>query len=145
MEPGLRAQCAFADNNARRPAMQSETRTNAAHMETLSKLNQDYITSVQKSDVRRFEELLSEDFLNSNPDGTLVDRAQFLAQIGKLAAVSNLACEDVRIRILGNFAIIHARTTYQKLNGEPGAGRYTDIWALRDGRWVCVAAHVTRA
>ena len=26
----------------------------------------------------------------------------------------------------------------------PGHGRYTDIWAKRDGRWVAVAAHVTR-
>ena len=25
-----------------------------------------------------------------------------------------------------------------------GAGRYTDVWALQDGRWQCVAAHVTR-
>jgi len=23
-------------------------------------------------------------------------------------------------------------------------GRYTDIWARRNGRWLCVAAHVTR-
>jgi len=114
------------------------------HIETLAELNQDYITSISKSDVRRFEELLSEDFVNSNPDGSLSDRAQFLTQIGRLSAVSNLACEDVRIRVMGETAIIHARTTYTKPNGESGAGRYTDIWALRDGRWLCVAAHVTR-
>ena len=33
---------------------------------------------------------------------------------------------------------------YTKPDGHPGFGRYTDIWALRGGRWLCVAAHVTR-
>jgi len=47
--------------------------------------------------------------------------------------------EDVRIRILGDTAIIHARTAFQN-----GAGRYTDIWQRRGTRWLCVAAHVTR-
>jgi hypothetical protein len=94
--------------------------------------------------VRRFEQLLSEDFLNSNPDGSLVTRADFLAQIGRLAAVSNLKCEDVRIRVMSDFAIIHGRTTYTKPDGQQGFGRYTDIWALLGGRWLCVAAHVTR-
>ena len=124
--------------------MQTNTRATDAHIATLSKLNEDYITCVAKSDVRRFEELLSEDFLNTNADGTLVDRKQFLAQIAKPLTVSDFSCEDVRIRVMGDFAIIHARTTYRKADGQPGAGRYTDMWALRDGRWVCVAAHVMR-
>jgi hypothetical protein len=50
----------------------------------------------------------------------------------------------VLIRILGDFAIIHARTSYQKVDGSQGSGRYTDDWQLRDGRWQCVSAHVTR-
>ena len=114
------------------------------HVETLRRLNDDYIRSVATADVGRFDEILTPDFLNSNPDGSLVDKKQFLAQIAKLAAVSNLQCEDVRIRVMGDFAIIHGRTTYRKPDGQPGAGRYTDMWSLRDGQWRCVAAHVTR-
>ena len=38
-------------------------------LETLAALNRDYIASVQNSDVKRFDEILSEDFLNTNPDG----------------------------------------------------------------------------
>jgi ketosteroid isomerase-like protein len=125
--------------------MPANTPANDAHMQTLSKLNEEYIKSVATSDVQWFGRTLTEDFLNSNPDGSLVNRTDFLAQIGRLAAVSNLKCEDVRIRIMGDFAIIHGRTTYTKPDGQAGAGRYTDIWALRDGRWQCVAAHVTRA
>jgi ketosteroid isomerase-like protein len=59
--------------------------------------------------------------------------------------VQRLAAEDVRIRILGDTAIIHARTVYRKPDGQAGKGRYTDIWMRSGGRWLCVAAHVTRA
>jgi ketosteroid isomerase-like protein len=115
-----------------------------ADLDMLRRLNDDYIRSVQTSDVRRFDEILSDDFLNSNPDGTIVDRAGFLERIARPPGIANLAIEDVRIRIMGDFAIIHARTTYTMPDGKAAAGRYTDIWARRDGRWLCVAAHVTR-
>lgn len=41
-------------------------------------LSSAYIRSVQNGDVGRFEEILADDFLCSNPDGSLVDRQQFL-------------------------------------------------------------------
>lgn len=122
----------------------ASTVTHASDVDTLQQLNKHYIRSVRESDVRWFDENLSEDFVNSNPDCTLVDRAGFLAQVAKPSAAKNIQCEDVRIRMLGEVALIHARTTYIKPDGQPGAGRYTDVWAKRKGRWVCVAANVTR-
>jgi ketosteroid isomerase-like protein len=113
-------------------------------LETLQQLNRDYISSVQASDVRRFDEILAEDFLCSNPDGSLVDRAAFLAQTARPATISNLEARDVVVRLLGDVAIIHARTTYTLPDGRPGMGRYTDVWARRRGRWLAVSAHVTR-
>jgi len=114
-------------------------------MKDLEALNANYIRSVAESDVAWFDQNLSDDFLNSNPDGSIVDRAGFLKQIAKPFPFSGLGIEDVRIRGLADTAIIHARTKYRKADGQPGAGRYTDIWMRRDGRWQCVAAHVTRA
>ena len=111
---------------------------------TLEQLNRDYITSVQTSDVRRFDEILAEDFLCSNPDGSLVDRAAFLAQTARPVTISKLEAHDVRVRIVGDVAIIHARTTYTLPDGRAGSGRYTDVWARRQGRWLAVSAHVTR-
>ena len=125
--------------------MQTGTAAHDADSNILKELNHGYIRSVQASDVRWFEEHLAEDFLNTNPDGSLVDRAGFLAQIARPAAIANLEAHDVRIRLIGEVAIIHARTTYTKADGAPGAGRYTDIWAQRQGRWLCVAAHVNRS
>lgn len=113
-------------------------------LETLVALNRDYIDSVQHGDVRRFDQILADDFVCSNPDGSLVDRDGFLEQTAKPVTISDLAAHDVEVRLLGDVAIIHARTTYMLADGEAGAGRYTDVWARRNGRWVTVAAHVTR-
>jgi ketosteroid isomerase-like protein len=113
-------------------------------VDILTKLNADYITSVQTSDVRRFSEILAEDFLCSNPDGSLVNKQQFLQQTAVPVKISNLAAHDVNIRIMGEFAIIHARTSYTLPDGRAGAGRYTDTWARRNGRWLATSAHVTR-
>jgi ketosteroid isomerase-like protein len=111
---------------------------------TLANLNRDYIRSVQASDVKRFDEILADDFLCSNPDGSLIDRAAFLRQTARPVSISNLESHDVNIRVMGDMAIIHARTTYVRPDGGQGAGRYTDVWARRGGRWLAVSAHVTR-
>ena len=116
----------------------------ASDLTTLLELNQDYIRSVLASDVNRFREILADDFLCSNPDGSLVDRARFLEQTAKPVQISNLEVHDVNVRLMGDFAIVHARTTYKTRDGRNGAGRYTDVWARRDGRWLAVSAHVTR-
>jgi hypothetical protein len=113
-------------------------------LDTLQQLNRMYVRSVEMSDVRWFDENLAEDFLNSNPDGSLVDRAGFLTQIARPPMISHLEARDVRVRLMGDFAIIHAQTTYVKPDGQAGAGRYTDTWSRRHGRWLCIAAHVTR-
>jgi ketosteroid isomerase-like protein len=117
----------------------------AAHdQDALIALNRDYVQSVREGDFRRFDEILAEDFMCSNPDGSLVDRAGFLAQTARPVAIADLEAHDVDVRMLGDVALIHARTTYTLPDGRQGAGRYTDVWARRDGRWLAVAAHVTR-
>ena len=123
--------------------MQTHAPATADH-DTLVALNRDYIRSVQTSDVRRFDELLAPDFRCSNPDGSLVDRRAFLEQTARPVSIRNLEALDVDIRLMGDFAIIHARTAYVRPDGSPGAGRYTDVWARRGTGWVCVAANVTR-
>ena len=123
--------------------MPTETRAQT-DVDTLERLNRDYISSVQTSDVRRFDQILAEDFYCSNPDGSLVDRAAFLLQTARPVTITKLEAQDVLVRIIGDVAIIHARTTYTLPDGRPGSGRYTDVWARRQGRWLAVSAHVTR-
>jgi ketosteroid isomerase-like protein len=122
-----------------------ETMTNAkADREELVALNRDYIRSVETSDAARFDEILADDFFCSNPDGSLIDRKAFLERVRQPSSVSKIETSDVNIRLMGDFAIVHARTSFTLPDGKPGHGRYTDVWARRDGNWLAVSAHVTR-
>ena len=110
----------------------------------LTALNRDYVNSVQHSDVKRFDEILAEEFYCTNPDKSFVDRAGFLKQTAVPVTIGHLEAHDVKIRLMGDFAIIHARTNYTTADGQQASGRYTDCWARQNGRWLAVSAHVSR-
>jgi ketosteroid isomerase-like protein len=116
----------------------------ASDVDILEQLNRSYVRSAEMSDVGWYSENLAEDFLSSTVDGSLVDRAGFLARVARPYPGSNLEAHDVRIRILGEVALIHAAFRYKRADGQGGSGRYTDIWARRNGRWLCVSAHFNR-
>jgi ketosteroid isomerase-like protein len=124
--------------------MQRTETLSPSDLTTLLELNQEYIRSVQNGDVQRFREILADDFLCSLPDGSLVDKDRFLEQTARPVQISDLQTHDVKVRLMGDFAIVHARTTFAGPDGRPGSGRYTDVWARRNGRWLAVSAHVTR-
>ena len=94
--------------------MQGTTKTDT---EELLALNRDYLRSVERSDAARFDEILAQDFFCSNPDGSLVDRKAFLARIRQPATISNIEASDVKLRLMGDFAIIHARTSFRFADG----------------------------
>ncbi len=101
----------------------SSTTASRVDVDVLLDLNRDYIRSVQDGDAQRFEEILADDFLCSNPDGSLIDRAAFLEQTAKPVTIADLEAHDVNVRLMGDVAIIHGRTTYTLPDGGAGAGR----------------------
>ena len=83
-----------------------QTNSNAQRdLDTLTALNLDFTASVQNGDVKRFEEILADDFMMSTPNGSLLSKAEFLKLTAQPVTISGLAVEDVRIRVLGDFAI----------------------------------------
>src|SRR6478609_9647208 len=81
-------------------------------IDELTALNREYVASVQNGGVKRFDGLLEQDFDCSNPDKSLVDRAALLKQTAVPVTFRILKAEDVKLRVLGDFAIIHASTSY---------------------------------
>jgi hypothetical protein len=118
--------------------------TTQTDLEALTALNALYIQSVVRSDATQFEAILAGDFLCSHPDGTIVDKTEFLRQTQASTPLDSMEIDDVRIRVIGDAAIIHGRTSFARRDGKRGVGRYTDVWAKRDGQWLAVSAHVTR-
>ena len=127
----------------RNAAIQQDS-ARAEDRKILEDLNRNYVRSAEQSDVRWYSENLAEDFLSSSVDGSIVDRTAFLARIARPYPGSSLEAVDVRIRFFGELALIHAGFKYRKPDGQMGSGRYTDAYARRQGRWLCVSAHFNR-
>jgi ketosteroid isomerase-like protein len=120
----------------------ADTKNPQSDLEILTRLNADFMASAQNGDVKRFSEILAEDFTASLPDFLLRDKAQFLEMMSRPRPFTELTAHDVKIRLLGDFAIIHARITFRTLDGVQRQGRYTDDYQRRDGKWLCVAANL---
>ena len=48
------------------------------------------------------------------------------------------------ILILSVGAVVQARGEFVRPDGTTGTSRYTDVWALQDGKWKTVSAQITR-
>ena len=116
----------------------------AAEVALLLELNRAYIEAVTRSDAKWFDRMVTSDFRCSLPDGTLIDRERFLERAAGPLEIADLKVHDVVVRVFGEAAIVHARTTFVMADGRPGSGRYTDTWCRQNGEWLVAAAHFTR-
>jgi ketosteroid isomerase-like protein len=115
-------------------------------MSVLRALNDRYVASFRKADVDWYAAHLAHGYLVTFGDGSFHDRAAALTDFGIPYFEKNIASfpvDDVKIRIFGDLAIIHAENDYRLKDGRTGINRYTDIWRKTDGRWMCVSAHIT--
>jgi len=113
--------------------------------QVLRALNEGYVGAFLHSDVGWYDAHLAPDYLVVFGDGSFHDKSSLLeAASHPVTNMRSFPVESVVIRRFGDVAIIHAENPYEMVDGRKGVNRYTDIWHKRDGRWLCVAAHVTR-
>lgn len=116
----------------------------APDLEVLHALNRGYVRAAEVADVRWYDQHLADDYMASNPDGSLCDKAGFLQRIARPYPGRNLETVDPRIRFVGDLALVHSGFRYERADGSAGSGRYTDIYARRGGQWLCISAHFNR-
>src|SRR5688572_2064293 len=113
--------------------------------EILQKLNAGYVQAFLDSNVGWYDAHLAPEYLVVFGDGTFHDKGSLLAAAAHpVTNMKSFPTVQVAIRRFGNVALIHAENPYERTDGLKGVNRYTDIWHKRDGRWTCIAAHVTR-
>lgn len=115
-------------------------------LEVLHEINDHYVRSFRECDVGWYAAHMTPDYLAAQSDGALHDRALALARFAEptfATQMKSFPVDDVRIRLFGDVALIHAENAYELKDGRKGAARYTDIWVRRHGAWRCVAAHIT--
>jgi ketosteroid isomerase-like protein len=108
----------------------------------LHELNAHYIRAFVESDVGWYSEHLSDDFACTLADGRRINKAEFLERTPQGPGVTDVTYDQIDVRPLGDVALVHGVTHYLR-DGAPASTRYTDVWQLRDGCWVAVAAQLT--
>jgi len=96
-------------------------------------------------DPSALELILTDDFVITEPDGTLQTKHQHLASTKDTSyRYDALVSEDFRIKVYGTVAVVTG--TYHEKGSSKGShfdrrGRFTDTWIKLGGTWRCVASH----
>lgn len=97
-------------------------------------------------DVSAMQQLLDDDFVLTDYDGSLQNKAQFLASIKDPSVQLTMEMsEGMKLHEHGSTVVVTGATREKGTqNGKPFShnGRFTDTWMKKDGRWVCVASHL---
>ncbi len=96
-------------------------------------------------DAKALNNLVSDAFVYTDYDGTVMNKAQFLADLKNPDyRASLIANEDARVISYPNAAIVvgtyHSKGTYKRQPFDH-YGRFTDTWLYQNNKWQCVASH----
>jgi ketosteroid isomerase-like protein len=111
---------------------------------TLERLNQEYVDAFMNSDVEWYREHLADDFVVIESDGSVLNKAEFLANTAKGPDVVDYKLEQVDVRIYGDAALVLATGRWTGKNGSKGMSRYIDVYVKQRDEWKTVSAQITR-
>ena len=101
--------------------------------------------AIKAKDVATLGRLVASDFVHRSPDGTELDKAEFLENIRTLPVeVTKIRGEHERVRMLGDVAVMtgvqHANWRQGETEGISSVA-FTDVFQLREDAWILVLAH----
>jgi hypothetical protein len=109
----------------------------------LVQLNRGYVDAFMHGDAAWYDAHLAPEFECLCPDGSVVNRQDFLAAAQRPMTNRSFSLDSVRVRLLGDVAVITAVTPFVRADGTAGTNRYTDIWVRRRGTWMTLQAQIT--
>ena len=116
--------------------------------EEIASLNRQWMESYVRRDIGFLERHLSEDYVSTFPDGTVLDKQGEIELLKSGAvAMSEMTPSEMNVRIYGETAVITGQSTIKAIvKGEEVSGeyRFTDIWVRQHDHWQAVASQVTR-
>jgi uncharacterized protein (TIGR02246 family) len=117
-------------------------------VETIKKLNQEWLHSIAHRDSAMLANILADDFVMISPNGAKLSKKDNLSMVASAQIeYQSINVDSIDVRQLNNdVAIVSCWLTFKfKSDGKDMIGKncYQDIYLKRDGRWVAVSAHVT--
>ena len=98
-------------------------------------------------DPKALNDLVSSSFVYTDYDGTVMNKAQFMADLRDPSYRASLITnDDIRVFPYENVAIVigryHTKGVYKSKPFEH-FGRFTDSWIYQNSKWQCIASHTT--
>lgn len=116
--------------------------------DALRLLEEERTSAKNKADYAQLEQYAAEDWLFASPDGELVTKDEYFAELksGNLNHTSTRV-DELSVRLFGDTAIVTVIETEEgtyRGSDISGSYRVLDVWLKRDGRWRVVATQATR-
>ena len=112
----------------------------------LLEIERQYEKAEALRDAAFFERIEADDITLIANDGTLLTKAQAIAEMKTWESVSEGFSDDIRVRVYGDMAVVTGRRTVKSVeDGESytDQSRWTDVFVRRDGKWQIVHTQVT--
>jgi ketosteroid isomerase-like protein len=98
-------------------------------------------------DADAMEKMLDDDFVLTDFDGSVLNKAQFLATVRDKSNQLTLETTlDMKLHRHGDIVVVTG-ATHEKgtLKGKPYEhhGRFTDTWIKHDSQWLCIASQLS--
>jgi ketosteroid isomerase-like protein len=109
-------------------------------------IEQQVFTAIQQKDTETLAGILSEDFVHRSPDGSEIDKGQFLKNITAVpVTVVSIAGEHQKVSVYGDVAVLTGvqRAAWKQSETEKGvtSGAFTEVFVRRGDRWLMVLAY----
>jgi ketosteroid isomerase-like protein len=126
----------------------SQRRPVQSDQEVLVDLERRWNAAFYQKDAAFIATILADDFVATYDDGSRGDKAKELALAAAFdRRVESAVPDDFTVKEYGDTAVV--RFTLRVVGIRQGQRaettlRYTDVWFVRDGRWLCVSSHSTQ-
>ena len=130
------------------PASAQQSPPVESDQEVLIRLERSWNEAFYRKDIAVIKDILADDFIATYDDGNRGDKATELALAAEFnQAVESAIQDEFTVKVYHDTAVVwftlHLVGTRQGQQADLTLS-YTDVWAMRDGRWQCVSSQSTR-
>jgi len=116
--------------------------------QTVKQLEHDWIDAEKAGDADKLGQVLADDWVTLNYDGTKQTKQEVLADVksGK-DKLESYEFGPMEVKVLGNIAVVQGSDTEKSsMSGKDTSGKYAwmDVFAKREGKWAAVRSQVAR-
>jgi hypothetical protein len=114
----------------------------------LLEIGREWANACVRRDVGKLGAILADDFTFTTPDGSTLNRAQFISSVGESdRAIDDIKVEGEYVRVYEDVALVtgsYAVKTRDLGSRVGGPHRFTAVYVWRSDRWRAVALHSSR-